>query len=349
MERLLEQQYAIKFCVKLGKMGKETHDMIKEAYGDAAMGRSGVFEWHKLFREGRERVEDDDRSRRLSTSKINENVSRVKNLLNHDHRMSIRMIADDLSIPQTQIFEMVKENLAMRKVCTKFVPRVLSEEQKANRKVICQDLLHHVNEEPDFLDNVVTGDDTWVFEYDPESKRQSTEWHTPASPRPKKARMSKSKQKSMLICFFDQHGVIHKEFVPPGQTVNAVFYVEVLTRLRKCIARVHPAIVNNWQLHHDNALSHAVFRVVEYLAQHKVAMLPQPPYSPDLAPPDFFLFLRIKLTLKGKHHTSVEALQGAMTRELSSIPVQAFLETYENWKTRWQQCVDAEGCYFEKF
>uniref|UniRef100_A0A493T2K1 Histone-lysine N-methyltransferase SETMAR n=2 Tax=Anas TaxID=8835 RepID=A0A493T2K1_ANAPP len=118
---------------------------------------------------------------------------------------------------------------------------------------------------------------------------------------------------------------------------------------QKCIARVHPAIVNNWRLHHDTAPSHTAFRVVGYLAQHKVATLPQPPYSPDLAPPDFFLFLRIKLTLKGKHHASVEALQEAVTRELNSILVQAFLEAYENWKTRWQQCVDAEGCYFEKF
>ncbi|XP_068530940.1 protein GVQW3-like [Anas acuta] len=115
MEHLLEQRYAIKFSVKLGKTGKETHDMIKEAYGDAAMGRLGVFDWHKLFQEGRERVEDDDRSGRPLTSKTKETVSRVKNLLSRDRRMSIRMIADDLSIPQTQVFKMVKENLAMRK------------------------------------------------------------------------------------------------------------------------------------------------------------------------------------------------------------------------------------------
>lgn len=55
MERLLEQRYAIKCCVKFDKTGKEGNDMIKEAYGDGAMARSSVFEWHKLFREGRER------------------------------------------------------------------------------------------------------------------------------------------------------------------------------------------------------------------------------------------------------------------------------------------------------
>ncbi|GFT62362.1 hypothetical protein TNCV_4717441 [Trichonephila clavipes] len=62
MERFLEHQYAIKFCVKLGKTDKETHDAITETNNDNAMGRLGVFDWHKLFQEGRERVEDDDHS-----------------------------------------------------------------------------------------------------------------------------------------------------------------------------------------------------------------------------------------------------------------------------------------------
>ncbi|GFY04776.1 uncharacterized protein TNCV_420301 [Trichonephila clavipes] len=90
--------------------------MIKEAYGDAVMGISGVFEWHKLFQEDRKRVEDDDHTRLPSTSKTNQNVSRVKNVLNSDHRMSIRMIADELSIPQTQVFEIVTRILAKRRV-----------------------------------------------------------------------------------------------------------------------------------------------------------------------------------------------------------------------------------------
>ncbi|GFT93226.1 uncharacterized protein TNCV_2219921 [Trichonephila clavipes] len=75
--------------VKLGKTGRATHYMIKEPYGNAAMGRSGAFEWYKLFREGRERVNYDDCSRGHSTSKNNQNVSRVKNVLNSDRRMSI--------------------------------------------------------------------------------------------------------------------------------------------------------------------------------------------------------------------------------------------------------------------
>ena len=72
------------------------------------------------------------------------------------------------------------------------------------------------------MDKVIIGDELWVFDYDPENKRQSEEWHTKSSPRPKKERMSRSRVKStsMVIVFFDSRCIVHKEFVPPGQTVN---------------------------------------------------------------------------------------------------------------------------------
>ncbi|GFW81362.1 uncharacterized protein TNCV_377101 [Trichonephila clavipes] len=79
--------------------------MVKHSCGEAAMGRSGVFEWHKLFQEGRERVKDDDRSVLPFARKTNQNVSRVQHLLNSDVRMSIIMTANELSISQTQVFE----------------------------------------------------------------------------------------------------------------------------------------------------------------------------------------------------------------------------------------------------
>jgi len=110
------------------------------------------------------------------------------------------------------------------------VPKNLSTKQKANRSDVYLDLLDRLEREPEFFSRVITGDESWILEYmyDPETKRQSQEWHTANSSRPKKARMSKSKIKSILICFFDSQGIVHKEFVPPGQTVNQTFYQEVL-------------------------------------------------------------------------------------------------------------------------
>ena len=69
------------------------------------------------------------------------------------------------------------------------VPKLLAEDQK-----------HEAD--PDLLGRVITGDESWIFEYDPEPKRQSRQWKSPVSPRPKKARMSKSKINVMLIAFY---------------------------------------------------------------------------------------------------------------------------------------------------
>lgn len=193
---------------------------------------------------------------------------------------------------------------------------------------------------------------TWqerVFEYDPESKRQSSEWHTASSPKPKKARMSKSRVKSMLITFFDAKGVIFREFVPAGQTVNGQYYADVIRRLKDRVHRVRPEKKDDWVLHHDNAPVHTCFAVTQILARNKVATLPQPPYSPDLAPSDFFLFPRMKKDLKGKRFGTIAAVQAASTKVLNNIQVEEFQEAFRQWKTRWQRCVDSEGNYFEDF
>ena len=88
----------------------------------------------------------------------------------------------------------------------------VSVEQKANRLEICQDLLGRLEIEPDCLDKVITGDESWVFDYDPETKRQSAEWHTKSSPRLKKARMSRSRVKTMITVFSTAVALCTKNF-----------------------------------------------------------------------------------------------------------------------------------------
>jgi len=149
----------------------------------------------------------------------------------------------------------------MQNICAKLVPKNLSVEQKANRLEICQDLLGRLESEPDFLDKVITGDESWVFDYDLETKRQSVKWHTKSSPRPKKACMNISRVKTMIIVFFDSRGIVHKEFIPPGQTVNHTFYKDVLERFRKQVQRVRTDTADDWVLHHDNAPAHTALSI----------------------------------------------------------------------------------------
>jgi len=136
----------------------------------------------------------------------------------------------------------------------------------------------------------------------PETKQQSSQGKTSLSPRPKKARQVKSNIKTMLICFFDVRGLVHHEFVPPGQTVNQAFYLEVLKRLRNGVRQKRPDLwrTGDWFFHLDNAPAHTAISVRQFCAKNGMTVLPHPPYSPDVAPSDFFLFPRMKRDLKGK-------------------------------------------------
>ena len=98
----------------------------------------------------------------------------------------------------------------MRRVASKFVPRLLSVDQKQQQLDVCLDLKENAANDPSFLSNVITGDETWVYAYDPDTKIQSSQWKSPGSPRSKKARQVGSNIKSMLTCFFDQRGIVNK-------------------------------------------------------------------------------------------------------------------------------------------
>jgi len=120
-------------------------------------------------------------------------------------------------------------------------------------------------------------------------------------PQPKKAQMNWSEIKVMLVVFFDWKGIVHHEFVPHGQMANKQLYQEVLARLRDVVRRMRPELWENqaWMLHYNNEPAHTSLLIRSYLAKHQTSVVPHPPYSPNLAPADFFLFPKLKTTLKG--------------------------------------------------
>ena len=138
--------------MKLNKSATETFVSLTEAYGDATLSRTMVFKWHKAFKEGQENVEDDPRSGRPIS-------------------LSVRMIAEETGLNENMVHRILTEHLHMQKICAKSVPKNLSVEQKAKRLEICQDLLGRLETERIFLRKVITGDESWVFDYDSETKR----------------------------------------------------------------------------------------------------------------------------------------------------------------------------------
>ena len=201
--------------------------------------------------------------------------------------------------------QIVKEHMGMRKISAKMVLQILTHDQK-RRLHISFDLLRKA----EMFDSVITGDEMWCFQYNPETKRQSKQWKTKNSPQAKKARMSRSQVKAMLVCFFDHKGIVLYKFIAQGQTVNQQCYLEVLTRLRVSVQRKRPGLwPDKWILHHDNVPAHDALRFHEFLAKNSITKMDHPPYSPDLAPCDFWLFPKLKNALKGQRFDDLSDIQ----------------------------------------
>lgn len=349
MTEKTDQRICIKFCFKLGKTSSKTIQMMQTAFGDECMGITQIKEWYSRFKSGRTSVDSDPRMGRPSTSKSVHNIEQVRLAIEKDRRLTVRELEDDLGLPKSTIWEIITSNLGMKRVCAKFIPKLLSEEQKNYRVEIARDNLEMVENDNNLLDKVITGDESWVYAYDPETKQQSSQWKHVSSPRPKKARQSRSQIKSMLIVFFYHEGVVHHEYAPKGQTINKEYYVEILKRLRDAVRRKRPHLWSSgdWLLHHDNAPAHKSNLVQQFLAKHKISQLRQPPYSPDIAPCDFWLFPVMKKPLKGHRFDDKQTVEANATKALKAIPKTDFQECFEKWKGRWQRVLQSNGDYFE--
>ena len=103
----------------------------------------------------------------------------------------------------------------------------------------------------------------------------------------------------------------------------------------------------SWLLHHDNAHAHNALSIQQFLAENNIAVQEQPPYSPDLAPCDFFLFPKLKGVIKGNRFQDSKAITTTVTKELRAIPMESFQKCIEAWQQRLEKCIQAQGDYFE--
>ncbi|UYV74766.1 hypothetical protein LAZ67_12000886 [Cordylochernes scorpioides] len=308
----------------------ETLASRNEAYEDEKLSRTQVYFWYKRFKDGRKSIADDSRSGRPLTSTTDRNIGQVRDLIVADRKITIDNISEILGISYGSCQKIIGEHLNMKKLCV---------------------LIETENNDSAFFKTIITGDETWCFLFDPQTKKQSLEWHTPSS-RKKKVRLDKSKGKVMLVVFFDYQGLVYYEFIKEGFTINKQTYKEILVRLRDAKRRKRNQLFKSkqWKLLHDNAPAHRAIIVQDYLAKHSVSVLSHPPYSPDIAPCDFFFFPKLKMTLKGRRFSSSSKVIENATVELNKIIKidfeLAFQQLFSLWK---KKCVDNQGFYFEKF
>jgi len=164
----------------------------------------------------------------------------------------------------------------------------------------------------------------------------------------KKPRMSRSQFKTMPVCFFEHKGIVHYEFIAQGQTLNQQCYLEVLTRLWESVRRKRPGL---WPgkgiLHHDNVPAHDALRFREFLAKNSITKMDHPPYSPDLAPCDFWLYPKLKNAPKGQRFADLSDIQRNVKKLLRAILENDFQDCFRQWHHRLTKCIASQGEYFE--
>ena len=126
-----------------------------------------------------------------------------------DRRRTINELEALTGVSWSSGQRILTEELYMKRVAAKFFPRLVSEDQRANRFDVCREMKDQLKTDPVFLFKIITGDETWCYGYDPEKKQQPSQWKSASSPRPKKARQVKSNVKTVLICFFDIKELVH--------------------------------------------------------------------------------------------------------------------------------------------
>lgn len=195
------------------------------------------------FKRGRTSTQDEHRPGRPKSATTPEIVTKIQDADLADRRLKLSEIADTVGISKERAHYILTQELCMKKLSARWVPRLLTVDQKRVRMQISQECLDRFKSNTtDFLRRFVTTDETWVHHYIPESKIQSKQWTEKGSPAPKKGKAVKSAGKVMASVFWDSKGILMIDYLPKGQTINGEYYADLLDKLQVCIREKRPGL-----------------------------------------------------------------------------------------------------------
>ncbi|XP_070394041.1 protein GVQW3-like [Dermacentor albipictus] len=172
----LEQRYFMKFHQKLDDSQVEDIRNIYTTFNGDAMSSTQVKEWYNRFKDGRTSVETEPPPGRLSTCRKDQLIAEVNSVVMRDRRVTIREIAEEVGISIFSAHCTMTEYLAKKKVAPKFVPELFTVKQKQLCVEVSLDMLDLTNRDPDFMNTIITSDESRVYGYDLETKSQQSQW-----------------------------------------------------------------------------------------------------------------------------------------------------------------------------
>ena len=339
------------FVVDLAKGGKnfkEIKELVETVYGDKGLKMRAIYTILKKVKAG----EDAADLRGWNTKKTvrtGDLIAAVAAAIEDNRRANIRDLAKAYGTTYGTVSRIIHDSLGLVKKSARWVPKLLSQEQMAERVRTLTAFVKLVQDKSKaVLQHIITMDETAVSMHTPETKSQSKQWLKKGTPGPIKAKVHATRTKQMVIAFFDSQGMVYSNYVPRGQTVNAAFILESLRRFLKTFKAKRPEIAaGEWFLHWDNAPVHTAKSVRDFLTKNNIQLLDHPPYSPDLAPADFFLFPKLKKELAGITMTQ-EEFKNKWEGVLRTLSKDDFARAFTRWLERCEKCIRINGGYVEK-
>ena len=236
-----------------------------------------------------------------------------------------------------------------KKKSARWFPHCLTAEQKQKRLEIATLLKQWFNIEGQaVLYQTVTTDKTWVRDFELELKSQSNEWRSPTSLRPKKFRRAQSLVKQMMSFAYDHRGIIMTDRVPCGTSVTAAYYCDWMQKLCRKMHKNWPDLLEDRSLIlHNNAHLRLGKVVTNLLSKYEWEVLSHAPYGPDMSPPDFDLFPKLKELMRGHRFSSLEEVSAAVTRAVRGLNKSGTLNGIANLPKRWNMVLEKQGDYIK--
>ncbi|CAH1963441.1 unnamed protein product [Acanthoscelides obtectus] len=298
---------------------------LLSVFSNEAPHQSTISRWYGEFKRGRVSLSDVPRVGAPKTEVTQENIDAVRKFIIEDRQVTYSEIEASLKISKTSIQKISHEELGVRKLVSRWIPHLLAEEQKAARVDWCQKTLDRFNSgNSKNVYSTVSGDESYIYCYEPENNRQSAVWVFQGEENPTK--VIRSRNQRTATADWD----------------TTICLPKVITELRK----INPE--RRIILQQDNASSHTAQKTRQYLTEENVELLDHPPYSPDLSPNDFFTFPKIKNRLRGQKFQSPEEAVDAFKNAVLDLPANEWNKCFENWFERMQMCINLRGEYFEK-
>lgn len=327
------------FHWKCGLSAPKAAVAINQGLGGSTVSVRTVGFWFKRFNDGDESCEDQPRSGRPNLIDDNEIVK----LIEEQPSISTQDIAGHLGFTPRGVRKHLR-TLGYRKLLDKWVSHELTDFNMDKRVEICSSLLER-EENESFLDRIVTCDEKWVYYGHP--PRESS-WCLPGQ-RPKTVpKRTLTNKKVLLSVWWDIRGIIFYDFLPSGRTVNSEIYCDYLDRVQENLLKKRAALVNRKGVifHQDNARPHVSNLTQEKIIELGWETIDHPPYSPDLAPTDFHLFLSLQNHLNKTKPMSSEEAKNEVVAFFEGKPTDFFERGIRKLKQRWSDVISNDGDYF---